>query len=431
MILEGNNRMSKQRVGWRESVRWRHWAGWLGLGTGILLFMVVREGETVQESRRTVRYLLFSWVALLAWILPYISFPDPKSGLWQLLNRSNRWYHTHLLARHRYLVTGGALLLIATVITGPDQIRFGLESLWVALYALFFLLGVWGLAVADLIGIGARSQYWQESDEGRALALKVAAIAKYPVDPGSLPTLLSTMRLALVGMGGVVVGAWAFSLYGPLGELSVALLLFLIGFVRYGSKRQRAAAHYYQTNAFFSEFFTPPRTSVDGERELAPNQLWWIPSSLRIHAWALLVQLDRTLPAGRVLLVGHLLIWVLAYSGAEGSQLWVFWCGFALLHQAWILPTGSSDLAPAWLLRTLATPWRWMQIRFWMQVRWLLPLLASAGVMQWLFGPFGTGSLLELTGVYLLASLATSAVVTIRTNHRSTFVTKRTMEHES
>ncbi|MGM0506507.1 MAG: hypothetical protein ACQER4_04905 [Bacteroidota bacterium] len=423
--------MSAKRSGFGETARWQQLGGWLGLFTGTVLFLLVREGETIEESRRTVRYMLFAWVALLAWILPYISFPDPKTGLWQLLNRSSRWYHIHLLRRHRYLVYGGVFLLVATVIDGPDGLRFGNEALWVTLYGCGFLLGIWWLAAADLIGIGARSQYWQESDEGRKLALKVAAIAKYPVDPGSLPTLLSTVRLALIGMGGVVAGAWVYSVAGPLGELGIATLILLAGSIRYGIKRKRAAAYYYQTHAFFNEFFSPPRTSGDGERELAPDQLWWIPPSLRIHAWALLVQLDRTLPAGRVLLVGHLLIWILAYSGADGGQLWIFWCGFALLHQAWILPTSSADLAPAWLLRSLATSWQWFQVRFWMQVRWLLPLLVSAGVMQWLFGPFGSGSLIELAGVYFLASVVTSAAVTIRSNHRNTFELKRSKERAS
>lgn len=423
--------MSAKRSGYGETGRWQHLGGWLGLVFGIGLFLLVRDGETVEESRRTVRYLLFAWVALLAWILPYITFPDPKTGLWQLLNRSGRWYHRHLLRRHRYLVTGGMLLLLATVMDGPDGFRFGMEALWVVLYGFGILLGIWWLAAADLIGIGARSQYWQESDEGRKLALKVAAIAKYPVDPGSFPTLISTVRLALVGMGGVVAGAWIYSVAGSQGELAISILILLVGAFRYGFKQKRAAAYYYQTNAFFSEFFSPPRTTGDGERELAPNQLWWIPSSLRIHAWALLVQLDRTLPAGRALLVGHLLIWILAYSGADGGQLWIFWCGFALLHQAWILPTSSSDLAPAWLLRSLATPWQWLQVRFWMQVRWVLPLLASAGVMQWLFGPFGSGSLPGLAGVYLLATLVTAAAVTVRSHYRNTFEPKRSMERAS
>lgn len=418
-----DNRRVQALPGWKSRI------GWAGLGLLILLYLMVRDGGAPEENLQTVRYLLFAWVALLAWILPYISFPDPEIALWQLLNRPSSWFHTHLLSRHRYLIGGASLLLLATAMDGESGWNVGWPTLRTVIYSLLFAFGIWFMAATDLIRIGARSQFWQESERGREIALRVAAIAKYPIDSGSIPSLLSTIRLTLIGMGGVVAGAWMSLTMGPAGELAVAMGVFAIGAFRYGRVRGEAAPTYYRTHAFFSEFFTPPKERNDGERELEPDQLWWVPGHLRIHAWGLLVQLDRTLPAGRVLLVGHLLIWLLAYSGADGGQLWVFWSGFALLHQAWQLPTGTEGLVPGWLRRSLATPWQWTQIRFWMQIRWLLPLLASAGVMQWLFARYPVRALVWMAIFYLGASLLTAIGVTWWSHRPTQFESKRTAEN--
>jgi len=364
-------------------------------------YLIARGEGSFEQNRIGVRYLLFAWSGLVAFIIPYISFPDPSRRFFQLLNLSAPALFRRYLFRHKLLLWIASLLLLVTAL--PSDSSMG-QNLLLLLTGVFLLFGVWLYSAAGYFQAGKRSQQWQESERGRQVSLRLAGIAKYPVDPGSIPSLIMSVKVTLFGMLGVVVGAIA-SLYGGLmAELTWASLLFLFGLQRCIRLLPEADRNYYQTNAFFGEFFGTLRRGARGSEAVAVDQLWWIPPRWRTNGWALMLQLDRKLPAGRLVAGGHLFLWVLAYRGVAGEGLVAFWLLFAVFHQAFLLLTASSVLVPAWWLRLLDAPLHWVYTRFWIQVRWILPLGTSMMMMMWLFARYGWAEIGLVTGVYLLSA---------------------------
>lgn len=363
-------------------------------------------GSAADGSERiAMRYLLFAWSGLIAFLLPYLSFPDPRRLLCQLGNLRPRQLASEYLRRHEVLLWGGGFLILVTTI--PALSEGGLVSVIVLIIQGGALAaGVYLYGAGLYLKIGADSQRWQEGERGMEWSRRVSAAAKYPVDPGSIPSLLVTVKVTLFGMGAVVTGALLSIPGGTALEPAVAMAALLFGLAVFVKAAAGGDRWYYQTNAFFGEFFGLAGSASEvEERSLRPNQLWWVPGRWRTHAWALMIQMDRRLPAGRVVAAGHLLIWIFAYRGAEGDLLVAFWVLFAFLHQLFLLLTASAELVPGWWLRLLDRPAHWAAARFWVQVRWLLPMAAGMAVMMWIFGRFGWEEIIGTLLFYLLAAV--------------------------
>lgn len=378
----------------------------------LIAFWLIWNGEgQVEENRIRVRYLLFAWSGLVAFILPYISFPDPSRRICQLGNLPPRALMKRYLYRHRLLVVIALVVLLLTALPASGSGTLP-ERLLLFVSGGLFLGGIYLYSAARYLNTGSESQQWQESERGRSVSMKLAALAKYPVDPGSIPSLISSAWIAIVGMMGVVAGALLSSLFGGLwGELVWGGFFFLFGLQRCYRLVPEADRLFYQTNAFFGEFFGELKQGKAGPEPLKADQIWWIPTRWRVHGWAIMAQMNRVLPAGRFIAGGHLFLWILAYRDLEGGVLILFWMFFAILHQGLLLLTTDSSLVPVWWLRLLDSPAHWMATRFWVQVRWLLPLLAGLVVMKWLFARFGWMEIAQVGLVYL-ASAALASIVT-------------------
>jgi hypothetical protein len=227
-----------------------------------------------------MRYLLFAFSGLFAFILPYISFPDPDSKLFQLGNMSGRELLSGYLLRHRPVWGIGGLLLLVTALAdsrGPTD-EFA-SQLLLLVYSVLFLTGIYLYAAYRYLKTGKDSQEWQEGERGMKVRSQLADVAKYPIDPGSIPSLINSVLISLIGMLAVVAGAMAYGLAGQAGEVALAAGLFLFGINRYRSVQKEADRFYYQTNAFFSEFFGVAPGPDAGRSPLRPR---W---SCRARRW--------------------------------------------------------------------------------------------------------------------------------------------------
>ncbi|WP_340103822.1 hypothetical protein [Rhodohalobacter sp. 8-1] len=335
----------------------------------------------------SLRMLLFFSSALIAFITPYLLFPDPYAVLFQLGNTGSGGISRHLLKRTD-AVWSGAIVTIGVVCFGDLNSPFtnlGIKALYFGTGTLFFS-GLMGISISRYARSGDKSRFWKESDRGRELRSKMGEYFKYPIDPGSIPSFINTVLVGGLGMIGVSIGAAFYGGYGPAFEMIPALGLMLFGGFSLSRLHSQSVRNFYATNAFFNEFFGETIAGKEAESKIQVKQLWWVPSAIKSHVWALLLQLDRKFPAGRVLLVGHLLIWLLAYQRPAEQTLISAWLLFALFHHAIIIISLSEEYAPAWFRQWIGSMTQWILVRMWIQLRWVLILAVSMWVNSLIFG---------------------------------------------
>lgn len=335
----------------------------------------------------SLRMLLFFSSALIAFITPYLLFPDPFAVVLQLGNTGASGILHHMLKRTD-AIWSGAIVTIGAVCFGDLYSPFtdlDTKALYFVLGTLFFS-GLMGYSISRYARSGEKSRFWKESDRGRDLRSKMGEYFKYPIDPGSIPSFINTVIIGGLGMVAVSVGAALYGRYGSVFELLPALCLMILASFSLTRLHHHAVRNFYATNAFFNEFFGETIAGKEAESKIQVNQLWWVPASIKCHVWALLLQLDRKFPAGRVLFVGHVLIWLLSYQRPAEQTMISAWFLFALFHHAIIVISLSDDYAPSWFRKWIGSATQWVMIRMWIQIRWVLILAVSIWVNSLIFG---------------------------------------------
>ncbi|PWN06931.1 hypothetical protein [Rhodohalobacter mucosus] len=363
----------------------------------------------------TLRYLLFALSGLIAFITPYLLFPDPGVTLVQLANLTKGRLIKYIVSRY-ITWQWPLLLLIASIILGDTQAPFSEFSnkLLYAFYGVFLFVGLNLISLSRYLRSGSDSQFWQESEKGLRIRKQVADYMKYPLDPGSIPSMINTIAVSVTGMMAVVAGAFLGEMYGSTVELLTAAAVLILGLISFVKLRVQTALHYYATNAFYNEFFNSGSGDESTVERRKADQLWWVPFELRAGVWQFLQQIDRKIPAGRAVLAGHFLIWFVAYQRPGEEFITVLWIIFSVVHHLFILLTMQKSMAPNWLLRWIDSPFNWFLIRFWMQLRWLVPLFVSMNAQLFVFGYPKLPDQLTVMVFYLLSGALLSAAGVFR-----------------
>ncbi|MDZ7757849.1 hypothetical protein [Rhodohalobacter sp.] len=365
----------------------------------------------IEERVITLRYLMLGAAGFISFVTPYLLFPDSKSKLIQLGNISGRKLISYLFNRTFSYYIYFYLFILATLFA--DSLSAGSELIIksaYSVYALLFITGLHCIALYLYLKVGPQSQFWQESEKGRELRFKLANYFKYPMDPGAIPSLVNTVVLALFGMLFVIIGTVVGNSVGFIAEAAFSLIVFLIGGIVYIARNSKPERKYYHTNSFFSEFFgaSEGEDTITARREV--DQLWWVPSPIRVNVWQYLQQIDRKIPAGRAVAAGHVLVWLVAYQKPDINFMVGIWTLFAVTHHLFILLTMQRNFSPHWMLRWLSPIKSWVFSWFWMQVRWLLPLVISMNAQLFVFGvPRGSDQLFVIV-VYLISAMAVASV---------------------
>lgn len=389
--------------------------GRIALYSLLVVVSLLWTGESSLSDRvLSLRMLLFFGSALIAFITPYLLFPDPYSVILQLGNRSAGGIFRHMLKRTE-TVWSGAIVVIGTICFGDlntPLADINTKVLYFTTGTLFFS-GLMGISISRYAQSGEKSRFWKESDRGRNLRANMGEYFKYPIDPGSIPSFVNTVIVGGLGMIGVSAGAALYVASGPLFEAAPALVFIALAFILMTRLQSNAVRNFYSTNAFFNEFFGETISGKEAESKIQVEQLWWVPGPIKSHVWAVLLQLDRKFPAGRVLFVGHLLIWLLSYQGPAEQTMISAWILFALFHHAIIFISLSDEYAPTWFRRWIGSDLQWTLIRLWIQFRWVLILGVSIWVNSLIFGHVSYAAQGGILLFYILSAALISLSATL------------------
>ncbi|MEX0647078.1 MAG: hypothetical protein WEA56_12090 [Balneolaceae bacterium] len=386
------------------------------IGISIITMALLWTGNSPYEERVVIiRYLLFILSGFIAFSMPYLLFPDSRVPILQLGNvHNNRLIQYFFSGIGRFCIP--VILFFGVILFGDLQNPLGnLPG-----KTLHFLMasGLFGglilLALSRYLKSGSSSQFWKESPKGREMRQKAADYFKFPLDPGSIPSLINTVLITFTGMFAVVASAVFSGWLGPVSEMLTGLIIFSVGILSLYNLKSRIEQNFYQSNAFYREFFG---TDLKGREEAdvrKVEQLWWVPRRLKPHVWQFVLQLDRVVPAGRVVGAGHILVWFIAYQKPDPQFIFFVWLLFAMAHQFFTGLTLNQDLAPHWLLRWIDSVLIWFLSRFWMQLRWILPMALSMNMQLFIFGTPDYNHQAIVILAYLIFSMLISSVGAVK-----------------
>jgi hypothetical protein len=388
---------------------------------GLLLFLVayvallLASGESLAGRAVLLRFWSLLAVGVFAVATPHVLLPDPHLARLQLANRRPRALLVHQLRRWLgvpvlFAVPALLLAFFDPGAQGDELFAKGCRLLecWLV------MLGTGLYSCAHYATIGTVSQAWQEGTRGQAFrAMMQHTTAGGPLVPyGLVPALFATQRVFLVGMAATVAAAY-LERVGCIAAWGPGLLLVAWAAGRMWRHLPAYDRHFYATNAFYSEVFRRAGGVRRSSQEPVPYRgVYWVPRRWKPHVWAGLRQLDRRLPLGRFMGLGHALLWVLVFQGAPPEALAACLVLLITAKNAAVYLLATDVLAPAPFQVTLQAPAGWMLTRFFVNVRWTLPLLLSLLLAAWAHGGFGVSAALGWTAVDLGVALASAALVT-------------------
>ena len=368
-----------------------------------------------EESRLFVRYLILAFTALTAIITPHLLFPEPRIWLLRLANFNSVKVFKFLLWRMRWFLISAVWFLVVILFSGLLFNRTGLlSSVPVLADGVLFIAGLYLFAQFSYVRLGYQSQQWQEGTRGEKLRRMKRETGQITIDPGSVPTLLTTIQVALTGFLLYLVAVkLRTSLELPLYGLP-GILLLVYSLFRWRTLKKALPSYWYRTEAFFREYLNPSTTAEERkERALTVDSLYWIPKGRRPAAWAALKQLDRSYPFGRYIFIVHAFFWFILLQGYEEFWLEIYLLGMAAFKQIPLLLLRSRHMSPALFNLQMQSVFRWTITRFFMQLRWLVPFWVSLLLAVWNLATWGWMEFLGWTGIYIAVTLLGAWLVTL------------------
>ena len=393
------------------------------LAFGLLLVVLgVAAGRLVLGADLALRAgLLRSWslisAAAFATMLPHVLLPDDHLPLNQLLNRApaallrdqaGRWSRVVLLFV-------APAVVLAFYAPGGWAEALSVKSAILA-QNLLLIAGVGGYSLHRYMTVGVRLQAWHEGRAGQWYhAMREEQGAAFAVPPGLVPTLFTTARIMIVGLATILIS----EALRQAGFANAALIqaLVLVGGASLQLWRRRAAYDraYYSTNAAYNELLGGSAEQAAAREPVTMAALYWVPTRWRPATWASLRQLDRILPLGRFVLLGHVLLWVLAARGTTGPLIDGYLLLFILAQNgACALLTRDRAAPPAFQL-TMQSVFDWGMTRLFVNLRWTLPLVLSLSLIAVFDRNFGAYDVLFWAGLDVAAAMVAAVLATFAT----------------
>ena len=378
--------------------RWARAAGWLAAAAVLAgLGWTAGEGLDHAAAARLVRAVGIGLSAVLAVLVPHVLFPDPHRGALQLANPDGRQLMTRQILR--WVPIPLALAAVPAVAAGGGAL---------AVEGALAVLAVGAFALARVVGLGERVQRWESAKAGgwyRALYTWAPPL-HFQVPEPLVPGLLVTGEIFLMGSAVAVAGqaggsAWGIAATAMLAVVSGALLL------RHLPTADRA---FWTSNGVWADAFRQT-DAADARQAIQHDAVYWAPRSLRPTVWAGLVSLDRRFPLGRVAAVALALVAGTRLAGASaGVQ--VAALGVYLVAVNGPVALTADALVPGPLAMRIGGVGRWAAARFWMNARWLPPLVAVGLLLAWLTDlPLGTVAV--WAAVYLGVAALSAGLATV------------------
>lgn len=354
----------------------------------------------------------FAALAVLAIAPTHVLLPDPAAGWLQRLNPPPRALLRRTLGRWAGVALACVLPALGLAVVLGDA-QAGLE-------AVLIVLGTAAYAFRDTVTLGPVSQEWQEGKRGARYRQIVALNpnVSFQIPHGMIPGTLASARVFALGSGAVLATvALAAVSGGVLGWLpGAALLAWSAGrTVRLAPAYDQA---FYHTTGLYEELLRGG-PALAGRADIDYDAVYWVPHRWRPHAWAGLVQLDRRLPLGRLVVLGTLGFWGLLIWGAAPAAVAGFLALGLLARNATIFLHAAPAIAPAARHLTLQSTADWAATRFWMNTRWTIATALALGIPALLSAALGWGDVLVWILIDLLFALLTALGATYAAEYRT------------
>jgi len=361
-----------------------------------------------------LRYWTILSAGALAAAVPHVLLPDARVPLLQMLNRPPAQLLTHQLGRWAPVVA--LFALPATLLAFYDPTGWTVDGVTKGVQLIEHLLIMVGTGVYSLmhhVRLGARSQAWQEGRAGQWYAAAVEQAGQgVSVPRGLVPALFATARVFSVGLAAVIAAAYLEPLAAGLAAWAPGAALCAGALVQTVRMKASYDRHFYHTNAFYSEVLGGGGVRARARSPAAYDAIYWAPHRWRPTVWASLRQLDRLLPLGRLVALGHLLLWILFLRDVSPAVIGAYLLLFIVAQNAACFVLIRPTVAPPAFQLTQRSPSHWMMARFFVNLRWTLPLVLSLGLVAVLDATFGVRDVLFWSTVDLALSLGVAALVT-------------------
>ena len=373
------------------------------------------------ETRRTIlRLWMLGAAGMLAVATPTLLYPDPQAPMAQLLNASPARLLRHHLRRLLPMVSLAALPAVLLAFADAETPT----AAWVPKAdalgrGLLLLAGTTLDTFAYYSTLGPRSQAWQDGRAGTWYATRVEERGQgVSVPRGLVPVLFATARCFGVAIIALVTMAYGVQAAGSLGGWLPLLVLAGWAGRRLWAARTAYDHHYYHTNAFYSEVLDGSAEAAD-RTPIPYDAVYWTPSRWRPAVWASLRQLDRRFPLGRLVALGHLAFWLLCLQDASLTTRTAVLLLLVAAPNAGLLLLVPPTAAPPPFQRTLQSITDWIITRTFVNLRWLLPLAASLGLVATFDADYGLTWVLQWTGIAVGFAALSAAIATWATEGRA------------
>lgn len=390
------------------------------LAYGLLLVLLgIAAARLVTGADLALRVgLLRTWslfsAGAFATMLPHVLLPDDRLPLYQLLNRSPAQLLGDQLGRwSAVLLLFAAPAAVLAFYDPGGWMRDGAAKTLMLGQNLLAIVGMSGYSLARYMAMGATLQDWHEGRAGqRYRTMKGETGVGFDLPPGLVPTLFATARIMMVAFTVVIVAAVLRTSVGAMTALLPGLVLSASVGLQLLRRRSAFDRAYYSTNAVYGELLGGGDGYAEAREPVTMAALYWVPSRWRPATWANLRQLDRVLPLGRFVVLGHLLLWVLAARGMGAPII----AGYLLLFI--IAQNGACALlvrrraAPSGFQLAMQSVFDWVMTRFFVNLRWTLPFGLSLTVIALFDAGFGFRDVLFWTGLDVGAALGAAGLAT-------------------
>jgi hypothetical protein len=382
-----------------------------GLLSGVFVYfgMEAGAGATLEERRTMLAYACLFASALFATSLPNALIPDTLISFHQVVNTPPEQLFRYQLKRWIPWIASVQLPLFLIAFYDPGAYSTAIGEKSVLLLANLATVNGLGLyCFLFYFDIGAASQRWQEGAAGGWYDRLIAFNPQFhlPLPRGLVPAITATTRLFMLGIAVVIGQQYLARDAGMLHIFWPAGLILAWALYRLQADRRSFDPAYYHTNAFYREIFQRGSLRAAERDALSYDAVYWVPPRWRSHAWMNLVQLDRVLPIGRFFAIGMLILWVLVWRDVKPVYVTTYILLLLTLKNIASLVLSRHDLNPPAFQYQFQSRFDWSLTRFFIDVRWTLPLFISMIVLGWLAPSFS----IQEAGVWTLVDLALSFV---------------------
>ena len=331
------------------------------------------------------RYMMFMQAGLLAFITPWIMFPQKPIWFSQMMNPNSTQIiriFIHRMGHLWILMT----VFMSTIVFYNTQTEHILTLFYFWVDAMLFTTGICLFASVRFLKIGTISQLWQEGKRGEKFLAYLKEAGNGPgVPAGSLPTIGTTGLVALIGMITVIFSSWLLAIFQlPVYSLS-GIILLPIGLISWVYHIKKIDQDYYHSQGFYNELFRNPGGRADAGRDPIPiKSLYWVPGMIKPQLWLTLRQMDRKIPVGRLLLVSFLFYWSLIYGGMLSLQLLLIIPFLVILIKNLVILKMDNKPYSSIVYRSqLTTEYGWFWVRVFIGIRWMVPIQLALMLTIW------------------------------------------------